>query len=187
MVLFFCVTHPPHFSHIGSFEYHKDVCVEHVMQQIEHWNKGMQSDGKLYSHKCVRLPCSFSILSCPHRFGKISTDRSAAGCKLNAHFRRLGFKSSKQPPLQIGAQVVLHNLEVSEPFEWFMKLRFLPGMWVSKCPDLMTKNAILRRPSQNDSCLGRLTVKCERMIPFTCQGCRFHSLCWHLRRMVWKR
>ena len=74
----------------------------------------MLSDGKVYSHKCVRLPCSFSILSCPHRFGKISTDRSTAGCKLNAHFRRLGFKSSKQPPLQIGAQIVLHNLEVSE-------------------------------------------------------------------------
>jgi len=35
MVLFVCVTHPPQFSHIGSFEYHKDVCVEHVMQQIE--------------------------------------------------------------------------------------------------------------------------------------------------------
>ena len=47
-------------------------------------------------------------------FGNISTDRSTAGCKLNAHFRRLGFKSSTQPPLQIGAQVVIHNLEVSE-------------------------------------------------------------------------
>ena len=71
---------------------------------------------------CTRTSASdfhvfFSILSCPHRFGKISTDRSTAGCKLNEHFRRLGFKSlsgPKQPPLQIGAQVVLHNLEVSE-------------------------------------------------------------------------
>jgi hypothetical protein len=64
--LVFCVTHPPQFSHIGSFsdffEYEKDPCVEHVMQQIEHWSKGMLSNGKLYSHKCVRLPCSFSIL-----------------------------------------------------------------------------------------------------------------------------
>ncbi len=63
------------------------------------------------------------------------------------------------------------------PFEWFMKLRFLPGMRVSKCPAPMTKNAIFRRPSRTDSCLRRLTVKCERIIPFTCQGCRFHSLC----------
>ena len=60
--LVFCMTHPPQLSCIGSFEYQNGVCVEEVMKQIEHWNQGMLSDGKLYSRKCVRLPCSFSIL-----------------------------------------------------------------------------------------------------------------------------
>ncbi len=51
--LVFCVAHLPQFSGIGSFEYHDSVCVEEVTRQIDHWNKGMLSDGTLYSRKCV--------------------------------------------------------------------------------------------------------------------------------------
>ena len=44
-------------------------------------------------------------------------DTSTAWRNLNAHFGRLGFSSLSGPrplPLQIGAQVILHDLEVSE-------------------------------------------------------------------------
>jgi len=59
--LVFCVTHPPQFSGIGTFEFHEGVCVEEVTKQIEHWNKGMLCDGKLYSRKCVVFYSVFII------------------------------------------------------------------------------------------------------------------------------
>jgi hypothetical protein len=114
----FCVAHLPQFSGIGSFEYHDGVCVEEVAKQVDHWNKGMLSDGTLYSRKCVIFFLVFiSIFSHSLRFGKISVDRRVAGLKLNEHFGRLGFKSlsgPNRPPMQIGAHVVLRDLEVSE-------------------------------------------------------------------------
>jgi hypothetical protein len=86
----------------------------------ECWQMASYTRASMSSSSCrtscyCKLPLAF-FTRCA-RYGKISTDPNTAWLSLNAHFGRLGFSSlsgALRPALQIGAEVILHDLEVSE-------------------------------------------------------------------------